>query len=533
MNIESFLQDYAPRLLDVDPCVVLLNLVVSLRVQNSAIAERCDSIMKLIAAVLSTLQLVKRIRQSHTTLKLSILLFQPELERRLSKRYFIKSDLPTLVNSPWRVLYASTRDSAFLLSMGVDRSVFQFLLPLFGEQQSEFRSGVRRHMNVRQSRQYAYCTNVADDLAIVLHFLRTSGLEQVLSRIFGLSQATINRRIHEGVSVLLLVLKKCPEARIAIPQTKQELDELVELSSFRESALENVIGFMDGMKLNVREPTDTLNQNRMYNGYTCSVQCTNLLVFAPDGCIMYAKMNCEGATADSEMANNFYETLIYLHIIHDRIYRVVADSAFRATGEMKDYIYKPLTKKYVNAAGSVYSLDGTSARDRNNRGIQQQATTEEIVRNVAVVSVRQSVEWGMRSVQSVWGRLHALLPLDTNFRGDIIECCYRMHNLNTRTSTVIRNQISKVYDKNYIPNIFNRTRHSAIKKLSQYYHYAALTTRLTQAEIMHQLEAGGIFEVDDELLFNFSNLNDHVGDDYVHDRDHDHDGQHDQGVDEV
>lgn len=61
-----------------------------------------------------------------------------------------------------------------------------------------------------------------------------------------------------------------------------------------------------------------------------------------------------------------------------------------------------------------------------------------------VVSYRQTAEWGMRSIQGSFGRLR--LPLSINnihSRANLLEICFRLHNLRTRR--IGQNQIQAVY----------------------------------------------------------------------------------------
>jgi hypothetical protein len=75
-------------------------------------------------------------------------------------------------------------------------------------------------------------------------------------------------------------------------------------------------------------------------------------------------------------------------------------------------------------------------------------TEEEIEERFAfdreLLSYRQTAEWGMRSIQGSFGRLRLPLPIeDSNLRANLLETCFRLHNLRTRR--IGRNQIQKVY----------------------------------------------------------------------------------------
>ena len=66
----------------------------------------------------------------------------------------------------------------------------------------------------------------------------------------------------------------------------------------------------------------------------------------------------------------------------------------------------------------------------------------------AVLSYRQTAEWGMRQLQGSFGRLS--LPLDINDRdqrSNILEACLRLHNLKAHLVGI--NQIRNVYSRNF------------------------------------------------------------------------------------
>jgi hypothetical protein len=61
-----------------------------------------------------------------------------------------------------------------------------------------------------------------------------------------------------------------------------------------------------------------------------------------------------------------------------------------------------------------------------------------------LLSYRQSVEWGMRTLQGSFGRLRVPMNINDNQgRRDLLEICGRLHNLRVRCVGV--NQILNVY----------------------------------------------------------------------------------------
>lgn len=134
-------------------------------------------------------------------------------------------------------------------------------------------------------------------------------------------------------------------------------------------------------------------------------------------------LNGPGSWHDSRVARAIYRKL------DEDVpegYFIVADTAFpRGTIGSASKIKAPLK------AGQALP-----------RGSQERAALLAFDRQL--VSYRQSVEWGMRTLQGSFGRLR--LPLDANNdeeRGDLLEICSRLSNV--RTLRVGINQIRNVY----------------------------------------------------------------------------------------
>jgi hypothetical protein len=150
------------------------------------------------------------------------------------------------------------------------------------------------------------------------------------------------------------------------------------------------------------------------------------LCFVPDGTIATGFYNVPGCCHDSTIAD--------WGGIHDKLERVyeetglklVIDSAF-ASG-----IYEFLIKS---------SQDDLTADD-------QFLDVAEQVRNIAVkraaTSMRQSVEWGMRAIQSSFPRLKDTIVYEEyGERRIIFNCLFHLYNLRARLVGI--NQIANVY----------------------------------------------------------------------------------------
>ncbi|CAE6449966.1 unnamed protein product [Rhizoctonia solani] len=182
-------------------------------------------------------------------------------------------------------------------------------------------------------------------------------------------------------------------------------------------------GFIDGLSLPVSTSSDPEVEQATYNGWLHDHRITNVIVFAPDGCILSARVNAPGSWHDSRTAGHIYTQL------KDKTpagFFLIADTAFpRTSADMTGKIKTPL-------------------KERAALGEDPVRAAEQLAYSNAITSARQPAEWGMRALQGAYGRLR--MPLDINNpvgRRVLLDTCFRLHNLRTRLIGI--NQIQTVY----------------------------------------------------------------------------------------
>jgi hypothetical protein len=141
------------------------------------------------------------------------------------------------------------------------------------------------------------------------------------------------------------------------------------------------------------------------------------------GEIIASRTNCPGSWHDSRVAEGIYEKLE--NETPDG-FSIVADSAFpQGNDRISGKIRVPLK------AGEKLPMDAVQRR-----------RVLEFSRSI--LSYRQTAEWGMRELQGSFGRLRIPLGIeDMDKRADLLETCFRLHNLRTRLVGI--NQIKNVY----------------------------------------------------------------------------------------
>ena len=141
------------------------------------------------------------------------------------------------------------------------------------------------------------------------------------------------------------------------------------------------------------------------------------------GEIIGCHTNCPGSWHDSRVAEGIYEKLE--HETPDG-YCIVADSAFPAGHD--------------RIAGKI--LVPLKAGERLPEDAAKRKYMLQLSRSI--LSYHQTAEWGMRELQGSFGRLRVPLEIeDMERRADLIESCFRLHNLRTRLVGI--NQIRNVY----------------------------------------------------------------------------------------
>ncbi len=366
-------------------------------------------------------------------------------QRNIHRIYLTRPDLnpSPRVGTPWQHMHARGNDRAFITTMGIDVTTFEYILDQgFAETWDSTpipRNDISLNALPRIDRR---SLDAAGALGLVLHYLASTMRELSLQQIFGLIPSTVTRYLSFSLQIILMVLRKIPAARIEWPRGEtfnDFTDRIVE----RHDRLFGAFGFIDGLKLPVEESSDQDIENSMYNGWLHDHFISNILVFAPDGAhfnrfahtnasdllftgtVIACRLNAPGSWHDSRVAQTVYEKL---RSRTPNGFYLVADTAFpRGSAALRrgGFIRAPMK------AGEVLHM------------------TEEAMRTAVqfdnqLLSCRQAAEWGMRTIQGSFGRLRMPLPIDdTRARANLIEICVRLSNVRTRLVGI--SQIKEVF----------------------------------------------------------------------------------------
>ncbi|TFK78047.1 hypothetical protein K466DRAFT_607376 [Polyporus arcularius HHB13444] len=349
-------------------------------------------------------------------------------KRKPSRRYLRRPQLlPTpRRDTPWQALYESRDDRAFITTMGIDVNTFHYILRSgFSYEWNHFpipRPDTNAAGNPRLGRR---SLSAEGALGLVYHYLTSAMPDVALQQIFALIPTTVSRYRKWALDILLRILRRIPEARIAWWSSGEECEEDNTLICARHPLLTGAIGSVDGLNILTASSEDPEVENATYNGWLHGHYTSSVLVFSPRGTIKKSVLNAPGSWHDAKVARPIY------NLLRDRTpagYYLVADTAFpRGTNAIAGRIRAPV-KGGQRLPADADEREAMLAFDRQ------------------LLSYRQTAEWGMRELRGGFGRLR--IPLDINDpvgRGDLLEVCVR--SLNVRAELVGISEIRTVYMK--------------------------------------------------------------------------------------
>ncbi|KAL7284663.1 hypothetical protein ACG7TL_001960 [Trametes sanguinea] len=335
--------------------------------------------------------------------------------RRYLRRRELLPDPRQANGTPWQRLYNSRDDRAYITTMGIDVSTFDFILETgFAAKwysrpiERSDASAHRRRSTLSIPRPHRRSLDAPGALGLVLHWLSSSMSELGLQQIFALTPATVARYLRFALSILLETLNSLEDAKVVWP-TPAQMREYSDIITLRHPLLIGAFGTVDGLNLPVQVSADEEIENATYNGWLHSHFVSNILCFAPKGFIIYCVLNAPGSWHDARIARGLYE-LLYQKTPPN--FYLVADTAFPRTA-------RSISSRIRTPAKSS-DLVPTDPRERRR--------AQEVDRQL--VACRQAAEWGMRDFQGAFGRLRVPLPSkDADLRLSLLRAVVRIHQL--------------------------------------------------------------------------------------------------------
>jgi len=148
-----------------------------------------------------------------------------------------------------------------------------------------------------------------DVLGLVLKHLTSTCSLKDMCQIFAQSPAVVSRNINKGMELLLVVVSTDQSCKVEWP-SPGKMQEFAQLITDRHPELNHVFGFVDGVYFPMFDPADSDIQNAFYNGWKAMCSVTNVIVFSPEGCIIWASFNYPGSWHDAKVARSLYDLMV-------------------------------------------------------------------------------------------------------------------------------------------------------------------------------------------------------------------------------
>jgi len=253
-----------------------------------------------------------------------------------------------------------------------------------------------------------------DIIAMTLKYLLSQSEQKNLSVQFGAIASVYSNCVTLGLQAIVTILISNPKACVFWDRSRESLESCAMLTR-KFLDLPNVVGMIDGKKLTSLHPSDEMEQNRDWNGWTNDVHRSMVLIWDPKGKIVDAAINLPGNFHDSK-ASMYGRLYDHIQQLPDP-FCIVADSAFQTGGSLKDKVRKLDENKY-----------GKTKTDEEK----------------ALTHLRQGSEWGNHTLTGCFRRLKNRLPTNNDSRAILQWSCILLHNF--RTETCDRNQIKTYFE---------------------------------------------------------------------------------------
>lgn len=130
-------------------------------------------------------------------------------------------------DTPWQILHHSRNDRAYITTMGVNVSTFDYVLEQGFADIWDALPIPRSDSNPNgRPRSSGRSLDAAGALGLFLHWVNSTMTETSLQQIFALTPSTLNRYRHFAQRIILFILRQIPEGVITFPSAIAEFEAL-------------------------------------------------------------------------------------------------------------------------------------------------------------------------------------------------------------------------------------------------------------------------------------------------------------------
>jgi len=294
-------------------------------------------------------------------------------------------------STPWNKILSCGNDEDFLVSTNFTKALLlEKLLPMFESErrQLNFGSPFRQGPKVRGRKPLL---SSIDLLGMSLWYIKTNQTMYSLCPIFGIVSSTLGVWLDYSLEVLQSVVKRNKECEIRWPShdEMEKSSSLLHCNRVNGRLLEGVFGITDGGRMPCADYTEPNLQNAYLEGFTQSVEVTNLLVFNFFGELIHAAVNYPGSWHDTKIAT---VSGLYYPKLSDEFtppgMAILGDSAFVTNTKATNG--KIVRSRKTNEVSNIPESAPLAAVDL----LQQRIMPSE----------RQSGEWSIRAIKAPFAR---------------------------------------------------------------------------------------------------------------------------------
>jgi hypothetical protein len=143
----------------------------------------------------------------------------------------------------------------------------------------------------------------AAQLGLYLFFIGSTMGNKHLCLIFGITPTVCSRVINKMMIWGVQKLKRHPFAQVKFLD-EEKMARFARQINEHEPAVNDVIGFMDGLALQSECTSEQIEQNAMYSGYHSDTMVNNIFAYGPDGNVFLATINFPGSWHDGSITAN-------------------------------------------------------------------------------------------------------------------------------------------------------------------------------------------------------------------------------------
>jgi len=142
---------------------------------------------------------------------------------------------------------------------GLSREAFMELLSLL------YPNYARKRLTLNRKRGRPQLLSPDAQLGLFLFYIGSTMHLKHLCLLFGITPSTCSRVILKMLHTVVKLLRKNEKAKIKFPD-ECKMNEFARMINQRQPAINDVIGFMDGVSLHSEYSCDEIVQNANYNG---------------------------------------------------------------------------------------------------------------------------------------------------------------------------------------------------------------------------------------------------------------------------